>query len=269
MNPAAAPRRFEGSYLGDAARLADSTRLECKICWHVYDPAEGCAVWQIPPGTPFAALPADWRCPVCDGAREQFMVLDGGTPVLPAAPCPLPAPAAPPDRHAPPAAAALERAFAEIHLTQMRGLPIVNEALQIRALGFRPWQGQWLGALVTPWFLNLVLLPGDGADWADLLPGGKELVAFPSGRYEFVHARRDGVGAYKACALISPMFDFAGMEQAVATAAAALDAIMDPANREEAAETAPAASPSAGIARPSPPSRRGLLLGRPGGGGDA
>lgn len=68
--------RFEGSYLGDAARLADDAVLECKICWQRYDPAKGDEVWQIPPGTPFAALPAHWCCPQCDGDREQFMVVD-------------------------------------------------------------------------------------------------------------------------------------------------------------------------------------------------
>jgi rubredoxin len=29
-------------------------RLECKICWWVYDPREGDPVWQIEPGTPFS-----------------------------------------------------------------------------------------------------------------------------------------------------------------------------------------------------------------------
>jgi rubredoxin len=66
---------FEGSYLGDDAALQDDSRLECKICWWVYDPALGDPVWDIAPGTPFSKLPAYWRCPVCDGAREQFMVL--------------------------------------------------------------------------------------------------------------------------------------------------------------------------------------------------
>jgi rubredoxin len=66
---------FEGSYLGDAARLSAGARLECKICWWVYDPALGDAVWQVAPGTPFSALPAHWRCPQCDGAADQFMVL--------------------------------------------------------------------------------------------------------------------------------------------------------------------------------------------------
>jgi len=70
--------RFEGSFLGDATRIADDARMECKICWHVYDPAAGDPVWQIAPGTPFSALPEDWRCPECDGERQQFMVLRDG-----------------------------------------------------------------------------------------------------------------------------------------------------------------------------------------------
>jgi rubredoxin len=77
---AAAFAGFEGSYMGDAGKLAPLTRLECKICWWVYDPAQGDPVWQIAPGTPFAALPAHWRCPECDGAAEQFMVLGAAAP---------------------------------------------------------------------------------------------------------------------------------------------------------------------------------------------
>lgn len=66
---------FEGSYLGHAERIADDARMECKICWHVYDPQQGDDYWQIPAGTPFSALPVHWRCPECDGEREQFMLL--------------------------------------------------------------------------------------------------------------------------------------------------------------------------------------------------
>ena len=67
---------FEGSYLGDRARVPDTARLECKICWYVYDPAEGVAQWQIAPGTPFNALPDHWTCPHCEGRADQFMVID-------------------------------------------------------------------------------------------------------------------------------------------------------------------------------------------------
>lgn len=69
---------FEGSYLGDAGKIAPETKLECKICWYVYDPAAGDGVWQIPPGTPFSALPAHWTCPNCSGTKEQFMVVSDG-----------------------------------------------------------------------------------------------------------------------------------------------------------------------------------------------
>ena len=65
-----------GSYGGDPSKLTDSTRLECKICWYVYDPAEGDAIWQVPAGTPFAALPEYWSCPECDGRKHDFMVLE-------------------------------------------------------------------------------------------------------------------------------------------------------------------------------------------------
>ncbi|WP_317930518.1 rubredoxin [Halioxenophilus sp. WMMB6] len=50
-------------------------RMECKICWHVYDPAEGDPVWQIAPGTPFAALPSHWSCPECDSDKNGFLVI--------------------------------------------------------------------------------------------------------------------------------------------------------------------------------------------------
>lgn len=53
-------------------------RMECGICWHVYDPADGDPVWQIPSGTPFADLPEDWRCPNCDAVQSKFMRLGDG-----------------------------------------------------------------------------------------------------------------------------------------------------------------------------------------------
>ncbi|MBD3618988.1 MAG: rubredoxin [Chromatiales bacterium] len=71
-------KTFEGSYLGDDSRIPDDARMECKICWYVYDPAEGDEYWQIPPGTPFSRLPGHWRCPECDGAKDQFMVVQEG-----------------------------------------------------------------------------------------------------------------------------------------------------------------------------------------------
>ncbi|MEM1090460.1 MAG: rubredoxin [Pseudomonadota bacterium] len=70
---------FGGSFGGDITKIANDTRLECKICWYVYDPAEGDEYWQIAPGTPFAALPDHWSCPECDSSKNDFMVLEAAT----------------------------------------------------------------------------------------------------------------------------------------------------------------------------------------------
>ena len=64
-----------GSFGGDTTKLDHHTRLECKICWYVYEPEKGDDYWQIPPGTPFSELPDDWSCPQCDGKKIDFMVI--------------------------------------------------------------------------------------------------------------------------------------------------------------------------------------------------
>ncbi|MAD45815.1 MAG: rubredoxin [Oceanospirillaceae bacterium] len=69
-------KTFEGSYLGDNSQLSDDAVLECKICWYQYHPEDGDADQHIPPATPFSQLPDSWRCPQCDGERDQFMVVD-------------------------------------------------------------------------------------------------------------------------------------------------------------------------------------------------
>jgi rubredoxin len=57
------------------AAIQPMTRLECKVCWHVYDPAKGDPAWQIPPGTAFNDLPGHWTCPDCSSPKDGFLVL--------------------------------------------------------------------------------------------------------------------------------------------------------------------------------------------------
>jgi rubredoxin len=57
------------------AHLEPGTRLECKVCWHVYDPAEGDPAWQVPPSTEFSDLPDHWTCPICSTPKDGFLVL--------------------------------------------------------------------------------------------------------------------------------------------------------------------------------------------------
>jgi len=126
-----------------------------------------------------------------------------------------------------------EAVFREIHAARMKGVPFVNGALSVKAVGFRVFEGRVMGVLVTPWFMNVILLPAPGEDWSGLATGTRELVEFPSGTYEFLSAERPETGPYKACSLFSPMLDFSSMLQAVETAEAVIPALLDPANRAE------------------------------------
>jgi [NiFe] hydrogenase assembly HybE family chaperone len=126
----------------------------------------------------------------------------------------------------------LESAFNRIWQQRMTDVPMLNPALGVEAVGFREWQGRSLGVMITPWFMNLMLLPGDGDDWSALSSGAIELHAFPSGRYEFIVGDEDEIGPYQMCSLFSPVFEFADHEAAVATARAVMDAVMDEANND-------------------------------------
>lgn len=46
----------------------------CKVCGYVYDPAVGDPDHNIPPGTSFESLPADWTCPACGVGKDEFEV---------------------------------------------------------------------------------------------------------------------------------------------------------------------------------------------------
>jgi rubredoxin len=47
-------------------------RHECSACGYVYEPVKGDSLGKIAAGTPFEALPADWRCPVCGARTSRF-----------------------------------------------------------------------------------------------------------------------------------------------------------------------------------------------------
>jgi rubredoxin len=47
-------------------------RYRCTICEHIYDPAEGDPAANIPPGTAFEDLPADWVCPDCGASKDDY-----------------------------------------------------------------------------------------------------------------------------------------------------------------------------------------------------
>lgn len=215
MNPG-----FEGSYLGASDKISPAAIMECKICWTPYDPAEGDDTRQVLPGTPFLALPDDWSCPGCSAPKAQFLVRED--------------PGADSARLASAMAEATRRLvsdFAEVFHSKMRDVPLVNHALHVEAVGFQPHDEGFLGVLVAPWFMNLILLPKEGRPARKA--GEKEVLSFPSGDYEFLHNARPEVGPYLACSLFSPMSDFTSQMQAKDVARAVMAELFKAENRAE------------------------------------
>lgn len=136
--------------------------------------------------------------------------------------------------------------YAGVRAGPMRDVPICNDALDVAAIGFRAFGESAVGVVVTPWFMNLIVVPEP-----PIAAGASVRVVLPAGDVDCVSAQLDGFGAILACSLFSPMFEFSDMSSAREAAGEAMKALFDPGLLEEK----PAQKP-AGL------DRRALLRGR-------
>lgn len=137
----------------------------------------------------------------------------------------------------------------------MRDIPIYNEKIAIEAIGFRPFgEGELLGVMLTPWFMNLIMLPIKPApmDMAEI--GRTVSIELPAGKRAFVTGGDEPIGLYQAHSLHSPVLNFTLPGQAQAEARRMLALLMTP--PEVTAETV--ATKSSGANRLD---RRALLFG--------
>lgn len=103
--------------------------------------------------------------------------------------------------------------YREVYEKTFRDLPIVNTALDVEAVGFRPLEEHRFGVLIAPWFMNLVLLPGTER-WDDRSQGSACALELPGGKVEFRVSHEEGLGTILSAALFSTVADFP--DQAVA-----------------------------------------------------
>jgi len=159
---------------------------------------------------------------------------------------------------------ALVATYRHVAATRMHGLPFVNPALAVEAVGFAPWEGRWLGVLVTPWCINLVLAPLDPSAWRPLGQGEKRCYRFPAGDYAFIGAIEPGVGEFQLCSLFSPVLEFEDQATARFVAGHARAALLDAANHDAAVVDGRRPGPVAQVQSPlhAPMSRRDVLRGR-------
>jgi [NiFe] hydrogenase assembly HybE family chaperone len=135
----------------------------------------------------------------------------------------------------------------------MRGLPLYNAKVAIEAIGFHTFGDQaLLGIMLTPWFMNLILLPLKPVPMELAAIGKSEAIELPAGKRTFVVGGAETIGLYKAYSLYSPVLNFTLPGQAQAEARRMLGLLMTPPAEDSAATATNARSLD----------RRALLLGR-------
>ncbi len=130
-------------------------------------------------------------------------------------------------------AGSLEKAFTLILNERMAGIPILNEELKVEAVDFQEYEGRTLGIIITPWLMNLVLLPGKNDNWSGLNIGDIQSYDFPAESRDFTVNEIDDLGVLQSCALYSPMFKFVNQDHARAAARKALADLMSETDPEK------------------------------------
>jgi [NiFe] hydrogenase assembly HybE family chaperone len=124
------------------------------------------------------------------------------------------------------AADGLEAAFRRIERERMQGVPMLNPALRVEAVGLSPWNGHFLGTLVSPWFVNVVIVRGGVEGWIAAAEGEAVVEPFACGALAFLAASEPEVGDFRTCALTTAMQQFPSQDTAREFAQAALDALV-------------------------------------------
>lgn len=147
--------------------------------------------------------------------------------------------------------------YRRVQTERMVGIPLLNPALQVEAVGFEWAEGEEAaepvaeGVLITPWFMSLLRLPAVNGPHGNRV-GRKAVRGFGSERFDFIGAHDPAIGYHETCALFSPMNGFTSQSLARETALASL-ALVRPQPEPDA--VAPVA------AEPVPP-RRGFFMAR-------
>ena len=103
--------------------------------------------------------------------------------------------------------------YRSIYDERMQDLPIVNPALDVEAVGFCAFEEHEIGVLITPWFINLVLLLGSNIG-EQLKQGSKSTLRFPSGPVEFTTAQDEVLGPYLTAVLFRSVDEFPDQDTA-------------------------------------------------------
>jgi [NiFe] hydrogenase assembly HybE family chaperone len=143
---------------------------------------------------------------------------------------------------------AIEEAFHKIEQGPMQRLPICHAGLTSEWVGGRRWGEYWLGCLITPWTLQLLLLPATEAAEA-LREGDVRVREFPQGPLTFRTIESPDLGAYQSCGLCSPVTVYPSQEAIRQVSVEVMQLLFQPASGPVVAPPTPLASVTSAYTR--------------------
>ncbi len=87
----------------------------------------------------------------------------------------------------------------------MQGLPFCREEIPCFCPKFVLFENQWIGAVLTPWMLSVVVLPGPGQQWEIRELGDKLAIPLPYKTLNFTVSSLENIPQYLSCSLHSPL----------------------------------------------------------------
>ncbi|MCW8947451.1 MAG: [NiFe]-hydrogenase assembly chaperone HybE [Sedimenticola sp.] len=136
----------------------------------------------------------------------------------------------------------ITQAFRQIEQNQMQGLPVCNKLLTTEVIGLTRFNECWVGALITPWTLQLIMLPAS-AEAEQLEEGDHRAYEFPQGKVVFMTTENDALGPYQSCGLMSPLHSFESQEQIRQTATEVMELMFQPPAESEEKQSVQVAMP--------------------------
>lgn len=121
--------------------------------------------------------------------------------------------------------------FHSIYRDRMQNLDFVNAGLTVEAIGFRKYGDLRVGVLITPWFMNLIILPAKD-DLTSPQQGRQVDVTFPSDTVLFTAAVDDSIGPYLSAVLFDCVLDIPDQETARKLAEEVMRALFDETHNE-------------------------------------
>lgn len=144
--------------------------------------------------------------------------------------------------------AEVKAAFDVVARESMHDLTFLHPSMPVYVSDFTLFEGQWVGSVITPWMLSVLIFPGPEQVWPVRKVSEKLGLRLPYGAMTFTVGALDNVSQYLSCSLMSPLSHDLSVEEGIRLAEDCARMVL----------SLPVTDPNS----PTMAGRRALLLGR-------